>query len=120
MAEATIEASVFLAAKGGYVDDLTELSNAPHNASFAVQDSLGNTPLHYAAGGTHAAAVEFLASTGPDTWADFASLRAEKLALQRAEAETYRYALQATLRKEEELRRSPTPLAGVLPLWASR
>jgi hypothetical protein len=60
MAEAPIEAAIFQAAKSGYIDDLESLASPQFNANFSIFDECGNTPLHYAAGGNHHAAVAFL------------------------------------------------------------
>lgn len=45
----SIENAMFMAAKAGYVDDIKEILNTG-KGDWNVTDSLGNTPLHYAAG----------------------------------------------------------------------
>jgi len=50
----------FLAAKQGRTADVTAMLAPPYNANPNAQDSLGNTPLHYAAGANHTNTVAAL------------------------------------------------------------
>jgi ankyrin repeat protein len=51
------------AAKRGYVDQITEAIQT-EGASVHQKDTLGNTPLHWAASGGHLDAVKYLLSAG--------------------------------------------------------
>jgi len=55
-----VDKAIFSASKTGRADDLHNLTHNPHNANAILEDHLGNTPLHYAAGGNHPSAVQVL------------------------------------------------------------